>query len=99
MGRQGVVSQAVPNGNIHVESPVKFSSIVFLIPIFTGKWYYEVTLGSSSVFQIGWANQFVDLSQEVPNVYTLFPTFPRAMVWVTICIVLHMMGLEIHCFQ
>lgn len=54
------------NEGLDVKAPVKFSDVIIQIPLHNGKWYYETTLTEGgTIYQIGWANELMDVSIEV----------------------------------
>lgn len=40
----------------------------------TGSWFYEVTLQSAGIFQIGWATRYARFGSEVFNQIDMIPT-------------------------
>ena len=42
-----------------------FHSIQWNIPLYSGKWYYEVTIHSGGLLQIGWATNLCEFRPEV----------------------------------
>ena len=69
----GLTTKATNEG-IDVAAPVKYSDVIFKIPLQDGKWYYEATLAinGNGLYQIGWANELMDMSIEVFHHLTQF---------------------------
>jgi hypothetical protein len=59
------LSTTFNDDGIRVESPAKFADVIFHSPIHSGKWYYEVTIDTTGICQIGWANEKMDVGLEV----------------------------------
>ena len=68
------------------------------VPLDSGKNYYEVTLVTAGSAQIGWANEYMDVSVEVKkNRGNFLMGKSREVEWEMIYIRMDMMDPERHC--